>query len=386
LVIMIKEPKPMNAGEQFCSNQHCPKRGQIKQGNITIHDRVRQRYRCKVCGKTFSERTGTMFEGLRKPADLILVVVTLLAWGCPIQAIVAAFGLDERTIADWRDRAGQHCARVHDNLVVQQSLDLQHVQLDEIRAKGVGKVIWLAMAIMVPTRLWLGGVVSTTRDRALAERLLKIVRLCAKTTGKVLVCVDGWAAYPKAIKRAFREKEKVVGPGQPQRGRPRLALWPQLAIGVVIKTKQAHKLVEVRREIVAGSRELVAALISASQGGLYLNTSYIERFNGTLRERLASLTRKCRHAARRVEALETGMYLVGTVYNFCVAHRELRVANYERVEQGRWQPRTPAMASGLSDHIWSVAELLKYKVVPPPFVPPKRRGRPPKKLVQNFTV
>ena len=166
----------MNAGEQFCSYQHCPKRGQIKQGNITIHDRVRQRYRCKGCGKTFSERTGTMFEGLRKGQGLILVVVTLLAWGCPVQAIVAAFGLDERTIADWRDRAGHHCERVHDGLVGKQSLDLQHVQLDEIRVKGVGKVIWLAMGIMVPTRLWLGGVVSVDRDRDLADRLLKLVR------------------------------------------------------------------------------------------------------------------------------------------------------------------------------------------------------------------
>ena len=77
-----------------------------------------------------------MFEGLRKPQGLILVVVTLLAWGCPVQAIVAAFALDERTIAAWRDRAGQHCERVHDSLVGKQSLDLQHVQLDEIRAKG----------------------------------------------------------------------------------------------------------------------------------------------------------------------------------------------------------------------------------------------------------
>jgi hypothetical protein len=327
-----------------------------------------------------------MFEGLRKGQDLILVVVTLLAWGCPIQAIVAAFGLDERTVAEWRDRAGRHCQKVHDKLVVQPSLDLQHVQLDEIRAKGVGKVIWLAMGIMVSSRLWLGGVVSPTRDRKLADRLLSLVRGCAKTSGKILVGVDGWAAYPKAIKRAFRDKVPVPSTAKAQRGRPRLALWPELAIGVVIKYKLAHKLVEVRREIVSGSQKLVAELINSSQGGLYLNTSYIERFNATLRERLGSLTRKCRHAARRVEALETGMYLVGCVYNFCVPHRELRVANYDRPEQGRWHKRSPAMASGLSDHIWTIAELLKYRVVPPPFVPPKRRGRPPKKSTQNFTV
>ncbi len=376
----------MNAGEGFCSKQHCPKRGLKKQGNITIHDRQRQRYRCKIWAKTFSERTGTVFEGLRKGQDLIVVVVTLLAWGCPVQAIVAAFGLDEHTVADWRDRAGKHCQKVHETLVVQANLDLQHVQLDEIRAKGVGKIIWLAMGIMVSTRLWLGGVVSPTRDRKLADRLLKLVRGCATPTGKILVGVDGWAAYPKAIKRVFRDKVPTPPATKAKKGRPRLALWPQLAIGVVIKTKQAHKRVEVRREIVCGSQKLVAELISTSQGGLYLNTTYIERFNATLRERLGSLTRKCRHAAHRVEALETGMYLVGCAYNFCVPHRELRLANYDRPEQGRWQLRSPAMASGLSDHIWGIAELLKYKVVPPPFVPPKRKGRPPKNLTQNFTV
>jgi hypothetical protein len=71
-----------------------------------------------------------MFEGLRKPTELIVIVVTLLAYGCPIQAIVHAFGLDERTVASWRDRAGKHCQQVHQALIPQGQLDLQHVQVD----------------------------------------------------------------------------------------------------------------------------------------------------------------------------------------------------------------------------------------------------------------
>src|SRR5512135_1288178 len=106
-------PEPMNPSQAFCPNEACSARGQRGQGTIRIHDRKRQRYRCTVCQKTFSGRRGTMFEGLRKPAELIVIVVTLLSYGCPVQAIVHAFGLDERTVADWRDRAGAQCQRVH---------------------------------------------------------------------------------------------------------------------------------------------------------------------------------------------------------------------------------------------------------------------------------
>ena len=67
-----------------------------------------------------------MFEGLRKPMDLIVIVITLLAYGCPVQAIVHAFGLDERTVAAWRDRAGAHCQQVHQAIVEQGKLDLMH--------------------------------------------------------------------------------------------------------------------------------------------------------------------------------------------------------------------------------------------------------------------
>src|SRR5258706_10474485 len=106
-------PEPMNPSKAFCPNTMCSARGQREAGNIAIHDRKRQRYRCKQCKQPFSARRGTMFEGLRKPSELIIIVVTLLAFGCPVQAIVQAFGLDERTVASWRDRAGKQCQRVH---------------------------------------------------------------------------------------------------------------------------------------------------------------------------------------------------------------------------------------------------------------------------------
>jgi hypothetical protein len=100
-------------------------------------------------------------------------------------------------------------------------------------------------------------------------------------------------------------------------------------------------------------------LLQDSRGGTVLNTAFIERLNGTFRERLASLTRKSRHAARRLRALETGMYLIGCTYNFCFPHHELSKTTHIG------SPCPPAMAAGLTDHIWSLCELLRYRISPP---------------------
>jgi transposase-like protein len=113
----------MNAAAVFCPNENCCARGKIGAGNIVIHERARPRYRCKTCGKTFNAFQGTMFEGLRKPKSLIVIVVTLLTYGCPVQAIVHAFDLDERTVAAWRDRAGSHCQYIHEAVVEQGKLE-----------------------------------------------------------------------------------------------------------------------------------------------------------------------------------------------------------------------------------------------------------------------
>src|SRR5256884_3173106 len=174
---MQTNTEPRDASKPFGPNMACSARGQSGKGNIVIHDRNRQRYRCKACKATFSARRGTMFEGLRKPVDLIVIVVTLLSYGCPIQAIVHAFGLDERTVADWRDRAGVHCHKVHQQLIEQGQLDLMHVQADEIRVKGRQMIAWMGLAMMVSTRLWIAGVVQHSRDRSLADHLLSHPRI-----------------------------------------------------------------------------------------------------------------------------------------------------------------------------------------------------------------
>ena len=283
-----------------------------------------------------------------------------------MQAIVQAYGLDERTVAAWRDRAGQHGKQVHQALVQQGRLDWQQVQADEIRVKGRASMAWMGLAIRGSTRLWLGGVVSVTRDSSLADGVLRQVRACAQALCAVLVVTDGWKAYPKAIMRAFREKVKQTV----ARGRPRLQVWPHLTIATVIKRTEKKWVGEVIRKMRLGSLAQASHLLQASRGGSVLKTAFFERFNGTMRERLATLTGKCRHAAHRLAGLEAGMYLIGCIYNFCWPPQELS----SRRQVGH--PCTPAMAAGLSDHIWSVAELLTYKVAPPPWVAPKRRGRP----------
>lgn len=106
------------------------------------------------------------------------------------------------------------------------------------------------MALMVSSRLWLGGVVSPKRDRQLANKLMSLVVQAAAPLGIVLVAVDGWVAYPKAIVRAFRQK---VPRGAGQRGRIRLLVWPGLMIGVVVKQRLCHRLVKVSRTVYYGA-------------------------------------------------------------------------------------------------------------------------------------
>ncbi len=349
----------MDPHEQFCPNSACPARGQTQQGNITIHDSRRQLYACSICGKHFSARRGTPFFRQHTDPALIAIIITLIAHGCPVEAVVAAWGFQARTVRRWVSNSGAHAQAVHDQLVLQPR-DQGQVQADEICANTQRGKVWLAMAIAVPTRLWLGGVVSARRDKVLIRSMLGLIGRAA-LEAPLLFMVDGFSSYVDAVKRTFRRSEPSG-----RRGRPRLVAWGELVLGQVIKRTKQRRVVSVERRLMLGEQVQAQELLEQTQGGGVLNTAYIERLNGTFRQCLAALARRTRNLARLEVTLWTGMYLVGAVYNFCDYHASLKCEREER---------TPAMAAGITERRWSVDELLWYKVAPPRWQPPRQRGR-----------
>src|ERR687884_771394 len=338
----------MDPRKTFCPNTRCPARGQTGQGHIGLHSQKEQRFLCHECHKTFSARTGTVFYRLRTSVETVVLVATLLAHGCPVQAIVAACGFDERTVADWWARSGRQGQAVHEYLV-EQPRDLGQVQADEIRVKKQGGTVWMALAMMVKTRLWLGGEVSAQRDLPLIRRLIERVKRWAARR-PLLVCTDGLVSYIRAIRETLREPVHT-GTG----GRPRLRPWRNVLIAQVVKRYERRRVVETDRRLVDGTPARVETLRRRAQGDGVIKTAYIERLNATFRERLAPLARRCRALARHTLTLQHGRYLIGTVYNFCTLHASLAHAG---------RGTTPAMAAGITYHRL-VQDLLSFQVPPP---------------------
>jgi transposase-like protein len=339
----------------FCPGPACPDRGAKDKGNVKVHSRKERRFRCLTCGKTFAASSGTPFYRLHKEQALFVCVITLLAHGCPLPAVVAAFGLDERTVAGWQRKAGGHCRGVHQHHLDAKKVDLRHVQADELYAKRQGGRSWMAMAMAVPSRLWLGGVLSPVRNMPLIQELVAMVRLAWLPGAALLICVDGLASYVGAFRAAFREKVRTG-----KRGRPPYRLPEGIWLAQVVKSYSGRRLRDVVRRVLWGSEEQVMGQLKNTGTGEQINTSYIERLNATFRACLAGLTRRGRRLVRGEEVLGRGMYLVGCVYNFCDAHRSLRL----RQEKGeKWQQRTPAMAAGWADRVWSIRDLLTFRVL-----------------------
>ena len=324
----------------------CPNSTCGASGRIGIHSCTERRYICHACGKTFTETTGTMLYRLKHARWLVVVVMTLLAYGCPSLAIVAAFGLDARTVAAWQLKAGRHAQRVHQQLIGSGQLDEGQVQADELYTITQTGSMWVATAMSVFSRLWLGGAVSWWRDERLILQLMRMVQAAVRPGRPLLIAVDGFRAYVTTVRKLFRAP---VHTGK--RGRPRLVIWPNLHIVQVVKERVGARVVAVRQHLVHGCRRCAQELIQRTQVELgQVNTAYIERLNATLRTWMPALVRRTRTPAHDRDRLEAALFWTGCVYNFCHMHATL---------QG-----TPAMAADVTDHIWSIEELLCYRLKP----------------------
>ena len=321
-----------------CPNSECG-----ASERIGVHSLKERRYICHTCGKTFAETSGTMLFGLKHPLWLVGVVLALLACGCPVPAVVFAFGLDERTVADWQAKAGRQAKTVHEQLVCQGAVTVGQVQADELYTKTQAGPVWIATAMSVFSRLWLWGAIGWERDTALIEPVIKQVRAAATPGQPILFAVDGFKAYVTTILKVFRDP---VHTGK--RGRPRLVAWDDLHIVQVVKQRVGRRLVNITRRLAYGSLTQAEVIMHATQLEVgRINTAYIERLNASLRTWMPALVRRTRTPLGRREQLEAALFWTGCVYNFCHVHATLA--------------GTPAMAADLTDHVWSIDELIRYR-------------------------
>ncbi|MFL5804673.1 MAG: hypothetical protein ACJ8CR_23375 [Roseiflexaceae bacterium] len=329
---------PMRPELAVCPNSACD-----ASKPIGVHSLKERRYMCHACGKTFAETSGTPLFGLKHALWLVLVVLALLSAGCPVPAIVFAFGLDERTIADWQRKAGRHAKTVQEQVVCRGQVDVGQVQADELYTKTQAGPVWIASAMSVFSRLWLWGAIGWSRDEALIEPVIEQVRAAAQPQRPILFAVDGFAAYVSCILKVFRDPLRTG-----KRGRPPLVVWSDLHIVQVVKQRVGRRLVSITRRLAHGSLKQAEALMQATQVELgRINTAYIERLNATLRTWIPALVRRTRTPSGARIQLEAAVFWTGCVYNFCHVHATLA--------------GTPAMAADLTDHVWSIEELIRYR-------------------------
>lgn len=269
-----------------CPHGACSARGHTGQGTLGIHACQDKRFLCTECHKTFSATKGTAFYRLRTSAETVSRVGTLLAHGCPRQAIGVAVGYDERTVAGWGARGGAQGQAVQEHLV-EPPRDLGQGQADAIRVTKQGGMVSMALAMRGCTRLWRGGAVSVQRAMPLIRRLIERVRRCAAPR-PLVVWTDGLVSSIRAMREPWRDPVHT-GTG----GRPRLRPpWRHGLIAPVLKRDERRRGGETPRRLVDGPPARVQTLQRRSQGEGGINTAYIERRPATFRARVASLTRR----------------------------------------------------------------------------------------------
>jgi IS1 family transposase/transposase-like protein len=366
----MKQPQNWN---QPCPNTTCSHYGQKNQGNICCiatymsQSGKRRIFRCKTCGEQFSETRDTVFFDLRTPEEKIMMALKMILVRGSLSDSSFVLGVKAETVLGWLERAAYKAEEI--NTVLLTELPVTEVQLDEMWSFVKRKVSelaegdvespqeaddgrqWVWLSYAPEFRLILAAVVGPrTSETAvtLMQRTAQIV------SGIPAFFSDGFSAYLHALIACYYTLKSFPRTGKP--GRPKKPVkepHPDLVYGQIVKKKRKGRVVEITTRILCGA-ERFAAL------GLSISTTLLERLNLTFRQALSPLVRKTLSFSKERSHLEQQTCFFQAFYNVARPHMSLREAitdHAHRFEQ-KWRQKTPAMAAGLTDHVWTFRELL----------------------------
>jgi len=370
----------------YCRNPHCRLFGKTSpRAQLKPYDwqRAGPRFQCKMCGEVVSASTGTAYAGVRTNLDLYRRGAKALAEGVSIRATGRLVEVDKDTVNHWLPNLGRHCQRLMNYFF--RDLHLSECQLDELwtfiyKKEGhltslekLGEVygdawVWIAFSPvckLVPA--WVVG----KRTLPYARRL--VFRLKSATDGQIpFFTSDELPHYADALLEVYGEWMQPARNGT--RGRfpkPRRVPPADLCYAVVVKEREQGRVVEVTTRIVYGTAKQVKAALQDSPVSETINTYGVERNNLTVRQHSRRMGRKVNAFSKDPDYLEYQLTLAFAYYHFVMPHRGLRQrlphalpTKGRRGSYKKWKLVTPAMAAGLTDHVWTMDELLSFRVPP----------------------
>jgi IS1 family transposase len=373
----------------FCPHPHCAYRGWVGLGNISANGHPSsgpwRQLHCTGCGGYFQETHGTPLHGKRVAPEKLVWAVGALAEGLGIRAVARVFEVDPHTVLVWLVEVADHAAVfsrhfLHDVRVTQVQLDELFALLRAVQAGDVSETEAIHRLSRSPRWVW-GAIDPVTKlllpidvgDRtlAMAQRVVhQVVQVLAPGCVPLLL-TDGFKEYTTALlthcgQWVHLPRSQATGPTP----KPRWMPVPQLLYAQVVKTVRRRRLVRVRHRVVFGTLEAVQQVLAAC--GWQINTAFVERLNLSLRQHVAAIGRRVSTLCKGEEGLRQQLAVYHVYYNFCLPHSSLRQAlplplpTNGTGSAKHWRPQTPAMAAGLTDRVWSLREVLLFRVPPWP--------------------
>src|SRR5437867_3000345 len=380
-------PRQVDTSQHCCPHPDCAYQGWVGLGNLCANGHPSggpwRQLHCTACRGSFLETHGTPLHGKCVPAERLVWAMGALAEGLGIRAVARVFEVDPNTVLQWLVETADHLKAfsqyfLHDVCVTQVQLDELYALLRAVKDGEVSEAEalkrlsraphWVWVAIDPVTKLVLAIDVGD-RTLAMAQGVVhQVVQVLA--SGCVpLFLTDGFKEYTTALLTHYGQwvqpaRQRAHGPAP----KPRWMPLPGLLYAQVVKTVRRRRLVRVRHRVVFGTLEAVQQVLAAC--GWQINTAFVERLNLSLRQHVASIGRRVSTLCKGEEGLRQQLAVYHVYYNFCLPHSSLRQAlplpTNGTGSAKHWRPQTPAMAAGLTDRVWSLREVLLFRVPPWP--------------------